>query len=87
MAITQVDWDISKGKPCSVCGRLSFRLPDGMCMECYGNIQVEAAEQAGEKSERRYFKRLVRQGTISISELRDGRVPGERGPDGRRKKG
>jgi len=84
--ITQADWDLAEGKPCKKCGRLSLRLPDGLCMGCYGNNQVEEADKAGKKSERRYFKKLVTQGIISISELRDGRVPGERRPDGRRKK-
>ena len=77
MGISKEEFDACDGKPCSVCGRKSFRLPDGMCIGCWGQAQVDEAERAGEKIERRYFKRLVSRGIITISELRDGRVPGE----------
>ena len=48
-----------------------------MCLGCYGVGQVQAAVIQGDKTERRYFKSLVSRGIISMSELRDGRVPGE----------
>ena len=81
MGITKEEFAASEGKPCSVCGRLSLRLPRGMCMGCWGRAQVDQAEAQGEKVERRYFKRLVSRGIITVSELRDGRVPGEKRHD------
>ncbi len=77
MPMTREDWEGSTGKPCKICGRLSLYLPSGMCTGCWGRTQVDQAEKQGEKTERRYFKRLVSSGKITIAELRDGRVPGE----------
>jgi ribosomal protein L37E len=56
MAITQVDWDTSVGKACSVCGRLSFRLLDGVCMRCH----FRKTDKEEKRIERNFRERELR---------------------------
>ena len=77
MGITSDDFKDATGKPCRNCTRESFRLIEGLCQACYRQSEANLAEVRGEKVERRYFKRLFWLGKITVSELRDGRVPGE----------
>jgi hypothetical protein len=75
MAITQEEWGQSDGKPCRECSRRSLRLPEGLCLSCYGQNQNKQAAAAEEKAETRALKRAFACGRITVSQLRKGELP------------
>lgn len=72
--VTFEDWERVGGIRCSGCGDEVVRLIDGLCLQCHGEAEAERAKKAGEKSERRYFKNQLRKGTISLAQMREGRL-------------
>ena len=67
------DWERSGGTFCS-CGSEVVRLIGGLCPQCHEKAEEERARKAGDKVERRYYKDQLRKGTISLAQMRGGRL-------------
>lgn len=67
-------WDDAAGVLCPECGQETLRLIDGKCPSCYQAMVVKEVEKAEDKSMRRIYSRKMREGTISLKEMREGRL-------------
>jgi|GEM_PF-5283968 hypothetical protein len=46
--MTESDWDKARGVTCKDCGREVFRIPDGLCLECWEKAhEFEVRDKAG----------------------------------------
>lgn len=59
---------------CGHCHQEAFRLLDGLCPRCSEGRDVQVVEEAEDKAVRAHFKRALRAGTVSLQELREGRL-------------
>lgn len=71
---TVEDWERAGGICCSDCGQEVVRLNHGLCPRCHGDAEAERAKMTGERAERRYYKDQLRKGTISLAQMREGRL-------------
>jgi len=71
---TEEDWDKTAGVICPDCKQETVRLIDGMCPQCHNEKVAEREGKEEEKSERRYYGRRLREGTISLAQMREGRL-------------
>ena len=72
--LTKVDWDNTGGVTCPSCGQEALRMIDGICLQCYRNKVAEREKREEDKAERRYYKEQLRKGTISLAQMREGRL-------------
>jgi hypothetical protein len=56
MGISKEEFDQSEGKPCSRCGKLSLRLPGGLCPRCF----LRKSDKEEKKIERRFREAELR---------------------------
>lgn len=68
------EWERAAGVVCSGCGRESFRILDGNCLACYEHRTAAEVERAERKRVGRSVMRRLYQGSISLADLRAGRV-------------
>ena len=68
------EWDDAAGPRCPECGEETFRLIEGRCPSCYQAMTIEKEMEAEDKTLRRAYSRRLHQGTISVKELRSGRL-------------
>jgi NMD protein affecting ribosome stability and mRNA decay len=73
MTATLQDWDAAKGEFCSDCGREALRIQDGLCPQCYNRKRMEQDIRLEERATRRSYRARLRAGTVSLTELREGR--------------
>lgn len=71
---TEEDWQTAQGERCSECGREVFRVIDGLCVRCGDDKALLSVEEQEDRAMRRYYARELRQGTISLREMREGRL-------------
>lgn len=70
----QTEWDKASGIICSNCEQETLRIIDGVCLQCYRAKVAEEEERLGRKRERRYYAEQLRRGTISLAQMREGRL-------------
>ena len=67
-------WAKSVGVPCSRCKEPSLRLLDGLCISCYTQNAVKAQETLEKKATKGYYSRMLREGRITLTEMREGQL-------------
>jgi len=72
--MNQDDWDQTNGIICPNCGQEALRMVDGNCFRCYRNKVAEREKRKEDKAERRYYKEQLGKGTISLAQMREGRL-------------
>ena len=68
------DWRKTGGIYCPKCGREVVRLINGVCPWCYRNIEKKRIDEQEDKAMKRYYRSKLRDGTISLAQMRDGRL-------------
>jgi len=74
--LSQRDWDRAEGVACPKCGGEALRLADGMCNSCWNVADAVTVDEMEDKSMRAYYSRELRKGTISVTQMREGRLAG-----------
>lgn len=72
--MTIKEWNDAGGIICPDCDQETLRIIDGACLQCYNRKVAEREEKLEERSERRYYKDALRKGTISLRQMREGRL-------------
>ena len=72
--LLQRDWDRAEGVACPKCGQEALRLADGMCNFCWNKADAVTVEEMEDKSMKAYYSRELRKGTISVTQMREGRL-------------
>jgi hypothetical protein len=67
-------WEAAGGLFCPKCGQETVRILDGLCLDCYMEKNAEREQKQADKAEKRYYKKKLAEGTISLSQLREGRL-------------
>ncbi|GAI19092.1 unnamed protein product, partial [marine sediment metagenome] len=57
-----------------ICGNESLRIVDGMCPSCRFEAEAKREEKKGDARMRRYYRRRLREGRITLAQLREGRL-------------
>lgn len=68
------EWNDAQGVVCPKCGEETFRLIDGTCLSCYNRNVAERERKLEDKRERRYYKDALKRGTISLRQMKEGRL-------------
>lgn len=71
---TGLEWNRAGGVICPECGEETLRILYGTCLQCYNEKVSESERKLEDRSERRYFRRKLNEGTISLRQLREGRL-------------
>lgn len=71
---SEVNWDLAGGLRCKKCGAEVVRLINGYCVDCDTLREAERVERAGEAAERRYWAEQLRKGTVSLAQMKEGRL-------------
>lgn len=66
------DWERAVGVQCNQCKSETLRLIEGLCPECWARKQSEAEKRLGDKNLRRYYQRKLREGKITLAQMRQG---------------
>jgi hypothetical protein len=72
--MTKRDWDRAGGITCASCGRETVNILGGLCPCCHREVIAKREQQQEYKAERRYFQRRLTEGTISLTQLKEGRL-------------
>jgi len=72
--MNQNDWDQTNGVICPDCGQEALRMVGGVCLQCHRDKVAEREKRKEDKAERRYYKEQLRKGTISLAQMREGRL-------------
>jgi len=59
------------GVICLECHQEAFQIVNGVCARCYKKKVGETEEVLEDRAERRYLRDRLREGTISLDQLRD----------------
>lgn len=66
------DWERAGGVVCPRCSKETVRLIGGLCPRCWLEKESKRIEKQEDKTMRRHYKRRLREGTISLPEMREG---------------
>ena len=72
MGLSNEDFDKVQGIVCNQCGEETFRILNGLCPQCQLQSEAARAERAEERAMRKYYKRRLRRGDISLAQVKDG---------------
>jgi len=72
--LTRDDFDKATGVICPTCKQETMRIIDGRCPRCNDLIKKEEAERMEAKSMRRYYRRALNEGTISLQQMKENRL-------------
>lgn len=72
--MNETDWIVSGGLYCPKCGSNMVRMINGQCLQCYKATVMEREKKAEDRSMRRFYYRRLREGTISLREMRENRL-------------
>ena len=72
--LNEVDWDKLGGVTCPSCNRETVRIINGVCLQCHRDRVAEREKKKEDKAERRYYKEQLRKGTISLAQMKEGRL-------------
>lgn len=67
-------WDRAQGVACKVCGQESFRLRDGVCIDCINKKDIRDMDEMGRQQTKRYLVREFEAGRITLSDMKAGRL-------------
>jgi len=65
------NWERAAGVECPQCHQEAFQIVKGVCARCHKAKVGETEEVLEDRAERRYLKDRLREGTISLDQLRD----------------
>ena len=68
------DWEKSGGLFCPSCGNEVVRIIEGRCPQCHQAMIAIREAQAADRAERRYVVQRLREGTLSLHDLKRGRL-------------
>lgn len=68
------NWEAAGGLLCRQCDQETVRIFDGLCFGCHYEMVAGREQKQEEKSEKRYYRRRLSEGTISLAQLREGRL-------------
>lgn len=68
------EWEAAGGLFCRQCGQETVRIFGGLCLNCHYEVNAKREQQQEEKSEKRYYQRRLSEGTISLAQLKEGRL-------------
>ena len=71
--MTEQGWEAAGGLFCKQCGQETVRIFNGLCLNCYRVAIAKGEQQQEDRSERRYYRRKLAEGTISLAQLKGGR--------------
>ena len=74
MGLTVEDWEKAEGCLCTGCGQETMRIVDQLCPSCWQEKRSKDEERGAKKAEKRYYMKGLREGTISLADLREGRL-------------
>lgn len=66
------DWEKTGGVYCPKCHQEVVRIINGLCPQCHYAKEKVETEQREEKTMRRYYKRGLKRGMISLGQMREG---------------
>jgi len=72
--ISKQAWDAAGGVFCQHCGQETVRMFDGLCPNCHYDAIAKREDKHEQRAERRYYQRKLSEGTISLAQLREGRL-------------
>ena len=72
--LTKVDWNKAGGVVCPNCGQETLRIVDGVCLQCYRDGVAEREGVREDEAERHYYKEQLKKGTISLAQMKEGRL-------------
>ena len=67
------EWDAAQGPPCPLCGRETLRFINGACPTCHRAMVARREARMEDNAERRHVKHLLREGTVTLQDLKAGR--------------
>lgn len=65
-------WEKAGGTFCNNCGAETVRLIGGLCPQCSKKEEADRMERVEDKTMRRYYRRKLNEGTISLADLKEG---------------
>ena len=65
------NWEQAVGVVCSKCGQEAFQVVAGVCTRCHKAKIGQSEDKLADIMERRYYQDKLRQGTISMEQLRN----------------
>ena len=68
------DWEASGGLFCSRCGQETVRSFGGVCLSCYRDDIATRENKQADSAEKRYYRKKLSEGTISLAQMREGRL-------------
>lgn len=68
------EWHNATGVICPECKQETLRIIDGLCPQCYRDREAERERKLEDRTERRYYKEQLRRGTVSLAQMREGRL-------------
>ena len=70
----QENWEKSRGVLCSECRNETLQIVDGLCPECYNQKANDFQTKVENDIMKRYYKRGLRNGTVTLRQMREGRL-------------
>lgn len=67
------NWERAAGLNCPKCENEMLRIFDGLCPQCYRIKVLENEKRDEDKSMKRLYSRRLREGTVSLGEMRENR--------------
>lgn len=72
--MTDEDWDRAAGVECRHCHREVHQLVDGLCLPCVNNKALKTTEELERKTMKAYYTRALREGRVTLTEMRKGKL-------------
>lgn len=72
--VRRQEWEDSGGLFCTRCGQETVRIFNGICLSCYRDDIARHEQRQADKTEKRYYQRKLSEGTISLAQMREGRL-------------
>lgn len=73
-SLDQKNWEKSRGVLCSECQNETLVIVAGLCRKCYELKAGDYQTRVENEELKRYYKRGLRDGTVNIRQMREGRV-------------
>lgn len=68
------NWEKGRGVECPKCRQETLRLIDGVCPNCNRESDRVRDESIEDREMRRYYRRELNKGTISVGQMREGKL-------------
>lgn len=67
-------WERASGAACPNCEQETLQIVGGLCPRCRRGTSAKRDGQVEERTMRRYYQRQLREGTISLAQMREGNL-------------